>query len=202
MPDVLAVRGTEEIHWAAWARVDKYSPDQTAHAVRVSGLAEPGAGVFRALFRAPEDGTAEAEGNLLVTVGLGQLTNLITGGGANAFSNANAIVGVGAGTAPAAIADTALTDDGTANAWYQQASSGYPIQSGGAITCVSAFGSSAANFTWQEWSWSIGGGGAITAGHQLSAVTSTPPVMLNHKVQGFGAKVGGSWIFTTVTALS
>ena len=132
----LALRGHEGIRWHASARVDKYSPAQTAHAVRVSGLAEPDAGVFRALVAAPEDGTAEAEGNLLVTAGLNQLTNLITGGGANAFSNANAIVGVGAGVTGAAITDTALTDDGTSNAWYQQAGTGFPTQASGLITCV------------------------------------------------------------------
>jgi hypothetical protein len=196
---------SDGIRWAAWARVEKFSPDQVAYAARASGLADPGAAVLRALCGVPEDGTAEATGNLLVTAGLNALTLLIIGGGGEPFSNANAIVGVGAGVTAATTADTALTDDGTANAWYQQAGSGWPTQSNGLIQVVSTFGTAAGNFGggWNEWCWAIGGGGTITAGTTLSAVTSTAPVMVNHKVQGFGVKSpGAAWVFTTQTTLS
>jgi len=197
------LRPRDGIRWQAAVRVEKYSPDQVTFARRLSGLAEPTAAELRELCGYPEDGAAEAYGNLLVTVGLNELTNLITGGGGNAFSHSNAIVGVGAGTTAAAVGDTALTDDNTSSAWYQQADSSYPTQSEGVITCVATFASGNANFAWQEWCWAIGGGGTITAGDHLSAVTSTAPAMINHKVQSLGTKSSGAaWVFTGTVTLS
>ncbi len=198
----LRIKPRDGITWRAFARVEKYSARQVEYARRLSGLAEPAAAELRELCGWPEDGAVEAYGNLLVTAGLNQITNLITGGGDNPFSHANAIVGVGAGTTAAAVGDTALTDDNTSSAWYQQADSSYPTASDGVITCESTFGSGAANFAWQEWCWAFGGGGAITAGDHLSAVTSTPPVMINHKVQSLGTKSSGSWVFTATVTLS
>jgi hypothetical protein len=191
------------INWKAYARVEKYSAAQTAFAVRRSGLVEPDGSLLRKLCGAPEDGTAEAFGNLLVTVGLAAITGLIIGGGGNAFSHTNAIVGVGAGTTTAAITDTALTDDNTSNAYYQQADASFPTNSNGVITCQCTFASGNANYAWQEWCWAIGGGGTITAGDHLSAVTATAPTMVNHKVQSLGTKgSGSSWVFTTTVTLS
>ena len=78
------------------------------------------------LFRDPEDGVTEEPGNLMVTAGLNLLTSLLEGGAGTPFAHADAIVGVGAGTTTATAADTALTDDNTTNAYYQQADSQLP----------------------------------------------------------------------------
>jgi hypothetical protein len=210
---------SDGIKWQANAWVEKYSQAQTDAAVRElagMGIECPGGHEnaahhpeYRSHFREalrrtgdPEHGVTEIPGNLLVTVGLNQITNVIIGGGDNAFSHANAIVGVGAGTTAAAVGDTALTDDNTANAYYQQADSGNPTQANGVITCVCTFTGSNADFAWQEWCWAFGGGGTITAGTHLSAVTSTAPTMVNHKVQSLGTKTAGSWVFTTTVTLS
>lgn len=190
------------IRWMAHARVEKYSPGQLAYA-RLRLGREPDAAQLRALFAEPEDGVAEAAGNLLVTVGLARITNLITGGGAQAFNHAAAIVGVGAGTTAAAVGDTALTDDNTANAWYQQADASNPTVSNGVITCVATFAAADANFAWQEWCWAVGDGGTITAGTHLAAVTATAPTMLNHKVESLGTKgSGAAWVLTSTVTLS
>ncbi len=186
--------GDTLINWSAHAQIKKYSPAQVAHAVSALGY-EPAGHKLSLMFAEPEDGVTEEPGNLLVTVGLNLLTELIEGGGGTPFAHADAIVGVGAGTTAAAIGDTALTDDNSSNAYYQQADSGNPTQSNGVITCVCTFGSGVANYAWQEWCLATGSGG-ITPGTHLSAA-ATSVTMLNHKVASLGTKSSGSsWVFT------
>jgi hypothetical protein len=181
-------------NWKAHASVAKYSPDQVAWATKRMGY-EPQGHRLSLLFRDPEDGVTEEPGNLMVTVGLNLLTSLLEGGAGTPFAHADAIVGVGAGTTGALIGDTALTDDNSSNAYYQQADSSYPTQSNGTITCNCTFASGNANYAWQEWCLATGSGG-ITAGTHLSAV-ATSVTMLNHKVTSLGTKVSGaSWVFT------
>jgi hypothetical protein len=188
------------INWSAHARIAKYSPDQVAYAVRTLGYEPPGH-KLSLIFKEPEDGITEEPGNLLVTVGLNLLTELIEGGGGTPFAHADAIIGVGAGTTTAVIGDTALTDDNTANAYYQQADASFPTQSNGVITAQATFASGNANFAWQEWCLATGSGG-ITAGDHLSAV-ATSVIMLNHKVASLGTKASGaSWVFTATCTLS
>lgn len=191
--------GFDGIKWSAHALVEKYSDAQVAAAVAVLGR-EPDGAELHALFARPDDGTAEAHGNLLTTGGLGLLTELIIGGGGNAFSHTNAIVGVGNSTTPAVVADTALGADNTANAWYQQADASNPSQSAGVITCIATFTTGNANFVWNEWCFAAGSG-TITAGNHLSAV-STSPIMINHKIQSLGTKASGSWVLTATLTLS
>lgn len=186
--------------WNAHAQIKKYSIDQVRWATQKMGY-EPDGSRLSLLFREPEDGITEEPGNLLVTVGLNLITALIEGGAGTPFAHADAIVGVGAGTTAAAVGDTALTDDNTANAYYQQADASYPQQSNGVITTISTFASGNANFAWQEWCLATGSGG-ITAGTHLSAV-ATSVTMLNHKVASLGTKASGaSWVFTSTVTLS
>ena len=198
-----ALRRHDGINWHAFARVEKFSTDQVAWAALRLGH-EPDGTELRALLGTPEDGIAEADGNLLVTVGLNVITNLIIGGGDNPLSHANAIVGVGTSTTAAAITDTALGADNTSNAYYQQADSSFPTQANGVITTQATFATGNANFAWQEWCLAIGGGGTITAGDHLSAMTGTAPTMLNHKVPGsLGTKgSGAAWVFSTTITLA
>ncbi len=189
------------IKWRAHALAEKYSPDQVAYAVRRSGIAEPEGVVLRRWCGAPEDGTAEADGNLLVTAGLALITNLLIGGTtAGSIKNAQAICGVGATSTAANVADTALGADG-GSAYYQQADSTYPSRSNGVITMVSTFASGNANFAWAEWCWASCTSGTITGGATLASV-ATGVVMWNHKVQSLGTKASGaSWVFTTTVTL-
>ena len=108
------LKSGDGLKWHAYARVDKYSPDQVKYATALYGGLEPDGRGLHALFAVPEDGHAEAHGNLLVTVGLDAITKLlINTGGPQAFSGpTRAIVGVGATATAATIADTALGADG------------------------------------------------------------------------------------------
>lgn len=194
MPDDVLFR------WDAHAKISKYSAAQVAHATAQLGY-EPAGHKLSLMFRDPEDGVTDEPGNLLVTVGLNLITALIEGGAGTPFAHADAIVGVGTSTTTATVADTALGADNTANAFYQQADSSNPTQANGVITCVSTFGTSSANFAWQEWCLATGSGG-ITPGDHLSAA-ATSVVMLNHKVASLGTKgSGSSWVFTATVTIS
>lgn len=192
--------GIDGIRWHAGVLVEKYSPEQTAWAVRKSGITAPQGGLLRSLCGAPEDGTAEADGNLLVTVGLAQITKLLIGAAATALTNAQCIVGVGTSTTAAAVGDTALGSNGT-TAWYQGADATYPQQSNGVITVQSTVASANGNFAWNEWCLAAGTG-AITPGATLATV-ATSPTMWNHKVQALGTKAsGGSWVLTATITIA
>src|SRR5580704_3558849 len=115
----------EQDNWDAHALVRKYSPDQVAWATRKMGY-EPDGARLSLLFRDPEDGVAEEPHNLMVTAGLNLLTALLEGGAGTPFAHADAIVGVGATSTAATVADTALGADNTANAYYQQADAANP----------------------------------------------------------------------------
>jgi hypothetical protein len=194
----LAVRDT--IRWHPRVRVDKYSIDQVRYASRRSGLLVPQHPELHGYCGAPELGTAEAEGNLLVTVGLTNLTKLIIGNAGVALNGTQGILGVGAGATTPVIGNTALTDDNTANAWYQIVDSA-PTQLSGVITAISTFATSNANFAWAEWCAAVATS-TITAGDHLSAV-GTSPVMLNHATASLGTKTSlASWVLTATITLS
>jgi hypothetical protein len=201
----------ELILWFPRVRVEKYSPDQTRHALRLldsfrawkrkpatrSGLVidRLHGDWLRELFPSgPEDGYAYSEGNILVNAGLTNLVNLLTGGTGTAVnplrpgpgSNSGAAVcGVGTGTTAAAVTDTHLGGDGSSStAWYQSMDSGYPnVTTPATINGQSTFGNSNANFTWAEWCW-VSGAGTVTAGPALASVygTAGSVAMLNRKV--------------------
>jgi hypothetical protein len=189
------------LSWHAFARVDKYSDDQVVWArKRLAGL-EPEGRHLHAFFAAPEDGYAEADGNLLVTAGLDAITKLlIASGSPQAFSGpTRAIVGVGASSTAANIADTALGDDG-GSAWYQGCDSSNPTQANGVITTVCTVTSSNGNFAWNEWCWATCTG-SITPGATLASV-ATGTKLWNHKIQSLGTKSSGSWVLTSTVTIA
>lgn len=190
----------DTLNWHAAAHVDKYSEDQVAWA-RLRLGHEPDGAELAALLAEPEDGTADADGNLLVTVGLDAITKLLIASGTpQAFSGpTRAIVGVGATATAATVADTALGADG-GSAFYQGCDSANPTQANGVITCVATFTTGNANFAWQEWCWATCTG-AITPGATLASV-ATGTKMWNHKVQSLGTKVSGSWVLTSTVTIS
>jgi hypothetical protein len=167
----------------------------------------------------PEDGLTYDDGNLMVSVGLTQVINMLTGaaqsGTVRYLTNAQTVVGVGTNTAgsgaPAAIGDTALKDDNSANAYYQGSDATFPSLTGPAtINNQCTFASGNANFAWNEWCWATGQ--TITAGTHLAtgAVFATLASMINHKTNlssGGGASLGtkgsgASWVFSTTIVFS
>lgn len=219
------------LNWFAFGSIEKFSPDQAAWANRRIAATAPWrmrrdmarngsryhtllADTMR-LTGAPEDGLREHAGNLLVTVGLNQITLLITGQGGAALGtsgthNNTAVCGVGSSATAAVVGDTHLGGDGSSStAWYQQCDATYPTQSNGVITMQATFATGNANFAWNEWCW-VTGTGAITAGATLNSggggnLFATTAFMVNHKVpaSSLGTKASGaSWVFTTTITLS
>ena len=201
MPRGINPHPHDGINWHAHALVQKYSDDQVTWARRASGVAEPEGALLQRHCGEPEDGYAEADGNLLVTVGLDAITKLlINTGGPQAFSGpTRAIVGVGATATAATIADTALGADG-GSAYYQGCDSANPTQANGVITTVTTFTTGNANFAWAEWCWATCTG-SITPGATLASV-ATGTKLWNHKIQSLGTKVSGSWVLTTTVTIS
>ena len=123
------------------------------------------------------------EGNLLTTAGAAALLTLLSGGGGSAFNNANSYLGVGDSTTAAAVGQTDL--QAATNKLRKAMDSGYPQVSAATVTWRATFGTSDANWAWQEW----GVFNAAAAG-----------TMLNRKVTSLGTKTSAATWQLTVSA--
>ena len=97
----------------------------------------------------------EFDGNMLLSEGIGAMLTLMIGGAETAFSNANAQLGVGNSSVATATSQTDL-QGGSTN--WQSMEATYPSVSGRTVTFQSEFGSTDANFSWQEFSVRNGAG--------------------------------------------
>lgn len=111
------------------------------------------------------------EGNLLLNAGITVALNLIGGIAATAFDNSNARIGVGDDNTAAAATQTDLV--AASNKAYQAMEASYPSVSAQTITFRSVFGTSAANFDWEEF------------------VVDNGTTALNRKVSAQGTKASG-----------
>lgn len=130
----------------------------------------------------------EEVGNLLTTNGATDLWTALTGGSISGgyFSNANANIGVGDSSTAAAVGQTDL--QAATNKLRKGMDSTYPLISTNTIQFQSTFGSSEANFVWNEF--------AI-----FNAASSGR--MLNRAVASLGTKASGaSWTFRITVTLS
>jgi len=174
---------TEGIQWRCKTLLRKYQGDIDDYRRRFGGAE----GESR--FLAESDAFEERiiEGNLLLNEGIEELFKLLTGGSATAYSNANARIGVGNGTAAADAAQTGLQGASTA---FKAMDSGYPIVGAAAdhkVTFRSSFGATEGNFAWEEWTVDNG---------------STANKNLNRKVESLGTKSGGTWQLTVEISLT
>jgi len=117
----------------------------------------------------------EVEGNLLLNEGITRLANLLIGGGGNAFNNANAYIGVGDSATAASASQTGL--QASTNKLYKAMEATYPQITSQTVTFRSAFGSSEANFAWEEFTVANG--------------NSDASENLNRKVSSQGTKSSG-----------
>lgn len=141
----------------------------------------------------------EGEGNLLMYGGASCLWECLIGNGAGAggsalsvFSNANAYIGVGDSTTAEAATQTDL--QAAANKLRKAVDATYPTHTDGVIagaatvTFKSTFGTTDANFHWEEWGIFNGAAGGR---------------MLNRKVTDLGTKTAASsWAFTITITLA
>lgn len=121
-------------------------------------------------------------GNILVTVGIKLLLDLLGGAGGTVLSNANAYLGVGASSTAAAVGQTALL--GVGDRKRNAMNGSYPIVASPKVTYQATFGTNDANFAWEE----VGtfNDGTVDVG-----------IMLNRKVQSLGTKSSGAtWTLT------
>lgn len=128
------------------------------------------------------DGFALAYGNLFLNEGLNELWNLVCGAAATAYNNANAQLGVGDSTTAAAATQTDL--QASTNKLFKAMDASFPTsgtsQKG---TFKSTYGTSDANFAWQEWS--------VRNGSSEAAAKN-----INRKVESLGTKSTGTWTLT------
>jgi hypothetical protein len=114
----------------------------------------------------------EFDGNLLLNEGITELLNLLIGGAATAFNNANSRIGVGDSSTAAVATQTGL--QATTNKLYKAMDTGYPQVSNQTVTFRSTFNGSEANWVWNE----------ITAANGVDDTAKN----LNRKVQAMGTK--------------
>ena len=125
--------------------------------------------------------------NLLLASGGNELLKLLTGTGGTAYGS-GAYLQVGNSATAAASSQTSLQGASTGEV---QCSSSYPVISGTSGTWRFAFGSSAAQFSWQEFGLKNAAG-----------VVSSSIIMLNRKVSDLGTKTTGTWTIDVTIVVS
>lgn len=131
--------------------------------------------------------TTEFDHNILVNAGINAMLTLLAGGGGTAFNNANAYLGVGDSTTAAAAGQTDL--QAATNKLRKAMNATYPTYgSSQQIVFQSDFGSTDANYAWEEFA---------------TFNASTAGTMLNRKVSAQGTKTSGqTWRLTMTITIS
>lgn len=138
--------------------------------------------------------------NLLVTVGITRMLNLLIAAGGQAYTNTYARIGTsdnaGVTTNNATAGDTDL--GGTTNKYFQAMAATYPSVATNVVTFQATFPSGQGNYTWNDWGIDQGGAGSSTSGATVGAP------LLNHKAAAnLGTKASGSaWTFTATITIS
>ncbi|MFA5309665.1 MAG: hypothetical protein WC370_09315 [Dehalococcoidales bacterium] len=155
----------ESAKWLCRYTLSKYRED--------IGPYRGGEAEFRRRFQPYE--VISGEGNCLLNTGIDEMWDLICGDSANHFSSAAAQIGVGDSSTAAAAAQTDL--QAASNKTYKEMDSGYPSSTAQKATFKSSFGTSEANYTWNEW----------------VVRQSSSGKCLNRKVENLGTKSSGTW---------
>lgn len=113
----------------------------------------------------------EIVGNLLLNEGITALQNLLVGNAETNFGNANAWIGVGDSATAASATDTGLI--ATTNELYKGMEATYPQISGQVTTWRSVYGSSEANFAWNEFTVANGNSDAADNLNRLVSAQGT-----------------------------
>lgn len=185
----------DAVRWRASWSIHKYDDPTGAIGEALEGGAELDA------FAAQLLEVIEREGNLLMYGGASCLWQCLIGNGTGTagqsltfFNNGNAAIGVGDSTTAAAATQNDL--QAATNKLRKAMDASYPSHTDGTssgaatITFRATFGSSDANFAWQEW---------IVA----NSATAGTGRALNRKVESLGTKASGTtWVFTVTITLA
>jgi hypothetical protein len=164
----------ELANWLCRYRLSKYHEDIEPYRGRE--------GEFHRLFKPYE--AIEGEGNCLLNSGIDEIWDLVTGASANHYDNTNARIGVGDSNTAANATQTDL--QAATNKTYKGMETGYPTSTTQKVTFKASFGSSEANYAWEEW----------VVKHSTSAIC------LNRKVESLGTKSTGTWTLEVQISLS
>ena len=164
----------EQANWRCQYRLGKYHEDIEPYRGREDE--------FYRLFRPYE--VIEGEGNCLLNTGIDEMWDLVTGASANHFDNSNAQIGVGDSNTAADATQTDL--QAATNKTYKGMEATYPTSTSQKVTFKASFGSSDANYAWNEW----------VVKH------STSSKCLNRKVENLGTKSSGTWTLEVDITLS
>lgn len=179
----------EDARWQVAWKVEKFNTPLKRGLIVPEGYVN---GVFRPdLINATPQAVISGEGNLLVTSGISALWSSLTGlASVTAFSNANAMIGVGNGTTAASVGQTDLQG---ASKLRKAMSATFPSLSGAVLTFKSQFITSEANYAWEEWAvFNVSGSAA-----------ALPAAMLNRRVVSLGTKTSSAtWDLTCSITLS
>jgi len=137
---------------------------------------------FHKLFQPYE--ILKGEDNCLLNTGIDEMWDLIIGVSSNYYNNANTQIGVGDSSTAANSTQTDL--QAATNKTYKGMEAGYPTSTAQKATFKSSFGSSEANYTWNEW----------------VVKQSTSGKCLNRKVESLGTKSSGTWTLEVTITLS
>lgn len=91
---------------------------------------------------------SEIEGNVLLNEGIAELHLLLTGGAGTHYGNANAYLGVGNSSTVEQATDTGLLGGSTE---FQPMEATYPTYASQVTTWRAVYGSTEANFAWEEY---------------------------------------------------
>ena len=167
----------DSVKWLCHYKLSKYHEDIEPYSGRENE--------FHRLFTPYQ--AIERKGNCLLNTGIDKIWDLVTGAVAGAdhiYDNSHAQIGVGDSDSAAEAAQTDLQAE--TNKTYKSMEEGYPTSSSQKVTFKSSFGSSEANYTWNEW----------------VVKQSTSGVCLNRKVDSLGAKSSGTWTLEVEITLS
>ncbi|MEA1957607.1 MAG: hypothetical protein U9N01_04550 [Euryarchaeota archaeon] len=130
----------------------------------------------------------EGEDNCLLNSGINEIWDLVTGvvsGASHIFDNTHAQIGVGDSSAAANATQTDL--QAAVNKTYKGMEATFPTSTTQKATFKSSFGSSEANYEWNEW----------------VVKQSTSTKCINRKVDAMGTKASGStWTLEVTITLS
>lgn len=181
-------------------RVRRWDADQVAWAQRRVLACEPQERHFVALGVQPYSDTLDENCNLITLSGWAALLGGIAGTSiTNKFSASFGRVGVGTSSTAAAASDTKLGGDsggGSTTSYYQLVSGAASLSTASApatLTFSASFGSSTANFAWNEFGVDNGSSSGVTT-QSLSNV-----ILLNHGISAQGTKASGQVWAATVT---
>lgn len=181
----------ENILWRPRARVEKFGQGAVDFVTRKTGIIDPDGDTLLRYTRPYE--TLEVEGNLLTTVGLNRMTNLLIGGGAQALTSTAIRLGVGDDATAATVVDNDLST--TTNQYYRVMDATYPLQADGVVTMKATYSTGDANFAWNCWGIDVGTP-TVTSSGTVSAL------LFNRKVASLGTKPSGTWTLTVTITFS